>query len=128
MSNKATHVSGASPDGAELRRRNVPGESNGSAVPTQAEPDNKKSYKVRLGSSSWVILLLTKFHIAQVSIINIIHPRRIRIPYSTSNIHFPCFLHADVQDRLVGYCHLGRSPVSWNAVPLRFSRVLTVHF
>ena len=42
------------------------------------------------------ILLLTKFPIAQVSIINIIHPRRIRIPHSTFNIHFPGFLHADV--------------------------------
>ena len=46
MSNKATHASGASPDGAELRRRNVPGESNGSAVPMQAEIDNKKSHEV----------------------------------------------------------------------------------
>ena len=49
MSNKATHASGASPDGAQLRRRNVPGESNGSAVPTQAELDNKKLYKVPTG-------------------------------------------------------------------------------
>ena len=49
MSNKATHASGASPDGAELRRRNVPGESNGSAAPTQAELDNKKSHKVPTG-------------------------------------------------------------------------------
>lgn len=44
--NKASHASGAAQDGPELRRRNVPGDSNGSITPSQTEVDDKKSQKV----------------------------------------------------------------------------------
>ncbi|MCJ1276195.1 Protein O-mannosyltransferase 2 [Puttea exsequens] len=40
---KAAHASGAAQDGYDLRRRNVPGESNGSAEPAQNEVDDKKT-------------------------------------------------------------------------------------
>jgi len=49
--NKASQASGAAQDGSELRRRNVPGESNGSVVPAQNEVDDQKSQKV-----SWALV------------------------------------------------------------------------
>lgn len=44
-SNKDAHASGAAQDGADLRRRNVPGRQNG-LLTSKEENDDKKSEKV----------------------------------------------------------------------------------
>lgn len=45
---RASLASGASPDGQDLRRRNVPSQdTNGSIAPSQKEVDDKKLQKVR---------------------------------------------------------------------------------
>lgn len=46
-SNKDAHASGAAQDGADLRRRNVPGGQNGAITPSKEEIDDKKFQKVR---------------------------------------------------------------------------------
>ena len=105
--NKGSLALGATPDGAELRRRNVPRDSNGSIVPSQNEVDDKKSQKVSTGSFLPNIPSLISPCAAQISDLNIVHTRRIRIPHCTSHLHNTRILYTNVQDRTVGYRHLG---------------------
>lgn len=78
-SNKDVHASGTAQDGADLRRRNVPGGQNSALTSSEEEVDDKKSQKVRLNGWYYTeVVALTSFASAQIAVsLNFIYARRI---------------------------------------------------